>query len=242
MQALSRGEYGRAEIVGNEALALFRALDDTGQTAESLWLLGIAAQQQGDFDRAAAFLEESVVLSRERGAATSLGPLGLVALNRGDVADARVQLTEALETLRRHGHRSGQAMTLAFLGYSELAAGDVPRAQALFQESIMLFRAIANHLYLPWCLEWLAGVAAARASGSARRDCAEPGRHCPKLSAQRSCQRTRRAMRSRSRTRARRSGRKGSRRRVRLVSNYRWRRRLRKRSARCNAHHARRSP
>jgi hypothetical protein len=53
-------------------------------------------------------------------------------------------------------------MTLTFLGHVELAAGDVPRAQALFRESMMHFRAIANHLYLPWCIEGLAGVAAAR--------------------------------------------------------------------------------
>jgi tetratricopeptide (TPR) repeat protein len=166
LQALNGGEYGRVEKVENEALALFRALDDTGQTAEALWLLGIAAQQQGDYDRAAPLLDESIRLRRERGdergAAASQGTLGLVALNRGDIAGAREQLTEALKTLQQHEDRWGQGMTLTFLGHVELAAGDVPRAQALLRESIMHFRAIANHLYLPWCIEGLAGVAAAR--------------------------------------------------------------------------------
>lgn len=164
--ALNTGEYRRVEMLGREALALFRTLDDTGQTAESLWMLGIAAQQQGDYDRAAALLEESVVLRRERGdergAAASRASLGLVALNQGDIVGAREQLTEALKTLRQHDDRWGQGMTLAFLGHTELAAGDAPRARTLFGESIVLFRAIANYLYLPWCVEGLAGVAAAR--------------------------------------------------------------------------------
>ncbi len=166
LQALSRGEYGTAEKVGNEALSLFRALDDTGQTAESLWMLGIAAQKQGNYDRAAPLLEESVILRRdrgdERGAAASQGTLGLVALNQGDIPGARVQLTEALKTLQQHEDRWGQGMTLTFLGHVELAAGDAPCAQTLFRDSIMHFRAIANHLYLSWCMEGLAGVAAAR--------------------------------------------------------------------------------
>jgi predicted ATPase len=164
--ALTTGEYARVETAGGEALALFRTLDDTGQTAESLWMLGIAAQHQGDYDRAATLLEESVALrgerGDERGAAASKGTLGLVALNRGDIASARVQLTEALETLRRHEDRWGQGMTLTFLGHVELAAGDAPLAQTLLRESVMLFRAIDNLLYLPWCIEGLAGVAAVR--------------------------------------------------------------------------------
>ncbi len=166
LHALNRGEYGRVEKVGNEALALFCALDDTGQTAESLWLLGIAAQQQGDYDRAAPLLEESVMLRRERGdergAASSRGTLGLLALNRGDIAGARAQLIEALDTLRQHADRWGQGITLAGLGFVELAAGDATLAQSRFEESARLFLDIGNHLYLPWCIEGLVGVAAAR--------------------------------------------------------------------------------
>ncbi len=53
-------------------------------------------------------------------------------------------------------------MTLTFLGHVELAAGDVSLAQALLSESVMIFRAIANLLYLPWAVEGLVGVAASK--------------------------------------------------------------------------------
>ena len=53
-------------------------------------------------------------------------------------------------------------MSLALLGHVELADGEIGRAAALLTESAELLRAIGNPLYLPWCLEGLAGVAAAR--------------------------------------------------------------------------------
>jgi hypothetical protein len=53
-------------------------------------------------------------------------------------------------------------MALTLLGQVELAGGHDVRAFALLREAIEHFHAIGNLLYLPWCLEGLAGVAAAR--------------------------------------------------------------------------------
>ena len=63
-------------------------------------------------------------------------------------------------------------MSLVTLGQVELAAGDAGRARVLLGESAALFKAIGNPLYVPWCLEGLAGVAAARGEwGRAARLC-----------------------------------------------------------------------
>ncbi len=53
-------------------------------------------------------------------------------------------------------------MSLTLLGHIHLAGGDAARAQALLAEAASLFADTGNPMYVPWCLEGLAGVAAAR--------------------------------------------------------------------------------
>lgn len=48
------------------------------------------------------------------------------------------------------------------LGRVELADGNIDRAETLLTENVGLHEAIGNPLYVPWSLEGLAGVAAAR--------------------------------------------------------------------------------
>ena len=87
------GDAARGEELREEALALFRALGDAGQVAETLWALGISAQYRGDQARATELYEESLALRQsrgdERGAAQVLSTLGQVALHRRDLTPAR---------------------------------------------------------------------------------------------------------------------------------------------------------
>jgi hypothetical protein len=52
-------------------------------------------------------------------------------------------------------------MAATQLGHVELAAEQPGAAQDLFTESSQVFDAIGNPLYVAWCLEGVAGVAAA---------------------------------------------------------------------------------
>jgi hypothetical protein len=52
-------------------------------------------------------------------------------------------------------------MSLTLLGHLGLAEGDRGRAAAELGEAAALFQSTGNMVYLPWCLEGLAGVAAA---------------------------------------------------------------------------------
>ena len=52
-------------------------------------------------------------------------------------------------------------MSLTLLGHLRLADGDRLRAAAELGEAAALFQSTGNMVYLPWCLEGLAGVAAA---------------------------------------------------------------------------------
>jgi ATP/maltotriose-dependent transcriptional regulator MalT len=123
------------------------------------------AQFQGRYARATALYEESLALRRargdERGAAASLMQLGHIALTLEQLPRARALLTEARALLPPRGSWTG-ALVCTLLGHVALAAGAAERAEALCGESARLFAAIGNPLYLPWCVEGLAGVAAVR--------------------------------------------------------------------------------
>ena len=52
-------------------------------------------------------------------------------------------------------------MILALLGHVELVSGHLVIARERFSAAATLYAAIGNFLYLPWCLEGLAGIAVA---------------------------------------------------------------------------------
>lgn len=162
-QAMYAGDFAQAERVGEEALSHLRVVGDTGVTAEVLWALGLAAQSQGHDDRAVVLHEESLAVRRNRGdecgAAKSLAALGAIALRRAELIRARALLTDALAPLRAQDDRHGQALVLTLLGHVALAAGDTAGARASLIESAGLFQVIGNPMWVPWCLEGLAGLA-----------------------------------------------------------------------------------
>jgi predicted ATPase/DNA-binding XRE family transcriptional regulator len=164
--AIHTGAYARADAFASEALALFRSQGDTGKVADALWALGVSANLQRQYERATILHEEGIALRRargdERGIVPPLSALGANTLQMGDPVRARVLIEETLRVVEQYDDRWSKAMSLTLLAHAELAMGDAARARGLLSESAELFGALGNLLYLPWCLEGLAGVAAAR--------------------------------------------------------------------------------
>jgi predicted ATPase/transcriptional regulator with XRE-family HTH domain len=163
--ASNTGAYERAEAIGTEALELFAELGEAGEHAEALFVLGTIAVFTGDYRRATGLFERSLAERRGRGdehtAARHLGGLGTALLNAGDLARAGAVLEESLVVARRFDDQWSSAMSLMLLGHLRLAEGDQDRARAELTEAAGLFASTGNMVYLPWCLEGLAGVAAA---------------------------------------------------------------------------------
>ncbi|MFI6595377.1 ATP-binding protein [Nonomuraea sp. NPDC050536] len=163
-QSVHAGDHQAADRLAAEAVEVFRALHDARNTAESLRVLGMSAQMQDRFEQAAAYHEEALELYRrggdERVAPQLLGHLAHVALATGDLPRARALAEESLVAARRFDDRWAIAMSATMLGHAELATGRAEAARTLFAEAAGLFLAIGNSIYLSWCLEGLAGVAA----------------------------------------------------------------------------------
>jgi predicted ATPase/transcriptional regulator with XRE-family HTH domain len=155
----------RARALVTEALDLYASLGDTSGRAEALFVLGTVEMYAARYQEAADFITEGLELHRNSGAepitARDLGGLGTALLNLGDLARARAVLDESLVVGRRCDDRWCLAMSLMLLGHVHLAEGDSAPAQAVLIEAGSLFQEIGNMVYQPWCLEGLAGLAAA---------------------------------------------------------------------------------
>jgi len=156
----------RAGVLATEALSLFTTLGDAGGRAEALFVLGTVEMYSARYQEAADFFTGSLTQHRDHGTepvtARDLGGLGTALLNLGDLPRARAVLDESLVVARRYDDPWSSAMSLMLLGHVDLADGDDTHAEAVLAESASLFQATGNMVYLPWCLEGLAALAAAR--------------------------------------------------------------------------------
>ena len=129
-------------------------------------MLGTVELYSARYQEAVAFFTDSLKQHRDHGpepiTARDLGGLGTALLNLGDLPRARAVLDESLVVARRYDDPWSSAMSLMLLGHVDLAEGDDTHAQAVLAEAASLFQATGNMVYLPWCLEGLAGLAAAR--------------------------------------------------------------------------------
>ncbi len=163
--ASSAGAYEQARALATEAMNLFGELGEDGEHAEATFVLGTIAMYTDDYRGAVGLFEQSLAERRARGdehtAARHLGGLGTALLNLGDRPRGRAVLEESLDVARQYEDRWCEAMSLMLLGHQRLADGDPARAQAALTEGAALFQATGNMVYMAWCLEGLAGVAAA---------------------------------------------------------------------------------
>jgi tetratricopeptide (TPR) repeat protein len=165
-QTMHAGDFARTDTLATEALQIRRTHNDIRNQAEALRALGTSATLQQRYERAAHLLEQALALYRnsgdERVAPQLLAHLGQVALDTGDFARAEQLCAESLDVAHRFDDRWAIAMSTTLLGHVDLAMGRVEPAGLRFRDSAEVFEAIGNPLFLSWCLEGVAGVAAAR--------------------------------------------------------------------------------
>jgi len=157
---LAEGRRWMEELLGRSggsAAVRARALNGGGNLA---W-------GQGDYARATAWYEESLVFWRQvgdaAGIARALNNLGMVLHEQGDLggAQARYEESLALHRQRRDLDRWSIAATLNNLGRAVHEQGDRARAAALFAESLVLKQEIGDSAGTAATLGNLADVASA---------------------------------------------------------------------------------
>ncbi|HZP81467.1 MAG TPA: tetratricopeptide repeat protein [Chthonomonadaceae bacterium] len=128
--SLFQGDYQQVDNLSRKCLQISAQMGDKKLRSWILEIMGNAANQQGHYDQAQEWLEESLAIAREigEGIGVRLNDLALVHMSRGDFARAR----QLLEESRAAG------LTPAISNLAEIAQyeGDLKTARALADESI----------------------------------------------------------------------------------------------------------
>ena len=152
-------EYGTAGERLQEALRIYRDLEDERGVASALQVLGSISRERGDYEQAEAYHEESLAtwrrLGEEREVARSFNYLGLVAWLRGEHDRATGLSCETLETFKNLGDAEGTTWALVNLGSAALHSGAEQRAAELLSESLSISRKAGYREGVGWSLNQL---------------------------------------------------------------------------------------
>ncbi|MEZ4682919.1 MAG: tetratricopeptide repeat protein [Caldilineaceae bacterium] len=178
---VATADYDRAVSLWEQCIGLLRAVgsgadestskaagycvyaDYPYQLAFALFRYAIRLTDAGDYGGAERLSAESLALFRRQQnrdyIVYPLGNLGRLALLRGDLAQARLLLQEAVATARAIGNVMGLLDWLPRLGVVLLYSGFVDEAQRLLHESLQLSRTTTSAMYLAWSYTYLAEAA-----------------------------------------------------------------------------------
>ncbi|PKN94250.1 MAG: hypothetical protein CVU44_07575 [Chloroflexi bacterium HGW-Chloroflexi-6] len=143
----AEGQYANGTAIQNyeKILKIQRARGDKAAQAGTLYTMGAKAYEIGDFDKAQAWLDESVQILRELENPASEGwsvmYLGMIALKRAHYPQALERHGHALGLARARGDKFQEGIHLTNLGRVLLRMGQYPRAMQLFDQSLELKRA-----------------------------------------------------------------------------------------------------
>jgi ATP/maltotriose-dependent transcriptional regulator MalT len=144
MLELYRSDYDGAQRSHEQALAIYRAIDDQWNAAIAVNDLGTVALYRSDYPAARRLFGESLELRRRigdlRGSAVCLTNLGIVAQVQGDLQAARGHHERSLELRRQLGDAAGIARSLTRLGAVATEQHDHSAAQGFLLEALTLSR------------------------------------------------------------------------------------------------------
>lgn len=156
------GQYEKARTDLEDSLALFRRLEEPGETAFALYNLGILYYQLGHYPQAEQVLQESLAIRRRLGekfdVARSLSILGIIARDQGEYAKAEQLLGDSLAAHREVGDLRGTSRCLNLLALIRRDLGDNQTARESLQESLAITREIGDQMGIGFALGILGAI------------------------------------------------------------------------------------
>ncbi|MCL4267755.1 MAG: tetratricopeptide repeat protein [Anaerolineae bacterium] len=151
-----RGEYETAVIVYEEAIQLWRLLNNQAELSLSLGNLGNIYLRLGEYERALDYFERALTAVQSVGArqvaANMMLRLGNVYKRTGSYERAIACFEHALQTFQALPHKSGMANSLGWLGVMHNEMGQYAAAQARYEQAMAISEEIGDHITM--CI-WL---------------------------------------------------------------------------------------
>jgi predicted ATPase/DNA-binding XRE family transcriptional regulator len=152
MPAMLRGALSDAQRYLETALRLWQQMGHAHNLAQTRGNLGVIAMVAGHYDEAVLKLEQALAHWLQAGsshqAAVILYNLGVIAGWQGATVHMAQRFTEAFEMYQSLNNRNGAAQVLALHAYFLVAAGELPRAEALCAQSLALSRRLNDEFQI----------------------------------------------------------------------------------------------
>lgn len=151
-----QGAFDEARTQWEQALAIFRSLDDTPEAGRCLAELGSVCIATDELDRAIELYEEAAEIFRASGQdsrlAMCLANLGAIASMRGDLEAAAAYTEQGIALQRARVDRDGLGVSLHNLARTKLKLGQTDEARLLFAESVAIAQELEYRELLAYCL------------------------------------------------------------------------------------------
>jgi predicted ATPase/DNA-binding SARP family transcriptional activator len=161
--AYYEGDFSYSEKGREEALAIFRVLNDKVGIADCLIGLGNTSISQGNYDSAREFYEEGLLIRKELvdiwGVARLLGNLGLLAFFQTNYIQAHSFHLESLALFRELQDDEGTANELINLGDVFFYQGELSAAKSYYEESASISRKMKDIWGIAYAIKGMADVA-----------------------------------------------------------------------------------
>ena len=142
-----------------EGLALRKALNDPEGISTVLHNMGLTAFVMGEYDRAMAWLEESVSVYSEGDQTSAWAHMGLIAQETLDLPQANRWLELAYDSAVKTSASWMQAFVMNYLADVRRELGDYDEATRLAEGSLRIFTELEDSYYLPDAQFTLAQIA-----------------------------------------------------------------------------------
>jgi DNA-binding CsgD family transcriptional regulator/tetratricopeptide (TPR) repeat protein len=166
LHAWLRGDSIKAKDCLDESLAYFESIADQQGQVEALCGLAVIHLTLGDVDGSQQIAQACIELSQMVGnswtAARTCHTLGVIQLERGNPAAARLAFEDEACQARETGDPMGLAMALASLGDVARITMDDDRAASLYEEALGLMQGVGVMWWIPDLLHNLGYVALRR--------------------------------------------------------------------------------
>lgn len=141
-------DYPRAQKFFEEALSLWKELDDQPEIADTLARLGIVALELGEYEKSQTIYEECLTiceaLNDNRGIFWAREWIGVVWMRQGDAQQAQEIFETSAKWWRQQGDLQSEAFALNNLGAAAMYQGNYGHARVCQEQALAIWETIGD--------------------------------------------------------------------------------------------------